>query len=60
MGSFVQDLRYSLWATHFGSDPDVLGRLIRGLTGEPIAVVGVMPPGFAFPRRDTSTGSRCH
>ena len=46
-------LSHSLWATHFGSDPDVLGRLIRGLTGQPIAVVGVMPPGFAFPRRDT-------
>src|SRR5207249_4432594 len=36
------------WRRHFGSDPDVIGQLAV-LDGQPRLVVGVMPPGFAFP-----------
>jgi putative ABC transport system permease protein len=39
----------SLWNAEFGRDPNVVGRVIR-LNGKPATVVGVMPPGFNFPR----------
>jgi len=45
-------LSHDLWARRFGSAGDVLGRRIT-LDGEPRTVVGVMPEGFAFPRRET-------
>lgn len=38
-------LSHSLWASRFGSDPDILGSSIR-LDGEPFEVVGVLPEGF--------------
>ena len=38
----------ALWRTRFGADPRIVGRTIR-LDGAPWLVVGVMPPGFAFP-----------
>lgn len=41
-------LGHGLWQRQFGSDPDIVGRSIS-LGGEPHTVVGVMPPGFAFP-----------
>jgi putative ABC transport system permease protein len=37
-----------LWRRHFGSAADVLGRTVS-LNGEPRTVLGVMPPGFAWP-----------
>lgn len=37
-----------LWRDRYGSDPEVLGRTLR-LDGEGFTVIGVMPPGFAFP-----------
>jgi putative ABC transport system permease protein len=38
-----------LWQRLFGRDPGVVGRTV--LTGEaPVTVIGVMPPGFGFPR----------
>ena len=45
-------LGHGLWARRFGSDPAVVGRTIQ-LNGEAVEVVGIMPPGFAFPSRDT-------
>ena len=45
-------LSHDLWARRFGSASDVLGRRIT-LDGEARTVVGVMPEGFAFPRRET-------
>ncbi|HZI41728.1 MAG TPA: ABC transporter permease, partial [Gemmatimonadaceae bacterium] len=36
------------WAREFGRDPSVIGRSIT-LDGEPVQIVGVMPPAFAFP-----------
>ncbi|MEJ2541183.1 MAG: ABC transporter permease [Gemmatimonadota bacterium] len=38
----------ALWVNRFGADPGVLGRTVR-LDGEPFAIIGVLPPGFAFP-----------
>jgi predicted permease len=42
----------SLWRNAFGADPRVLGRTIH-LNGEPHTVIGVMPPTFQFPSRET-------
>jgi putative ABC transport system permease protein len=39
------------WRTHFGSDAAIVGRSID-IDGRPLQVVGVMPPGFAFPWED--------
>jgi len=37
-----------LWKTAFGSDPDVLGRVVQ-LDSDSYRIVGVMPPGFQAP-----------
>ena len=47
-GTSVAVLGYALWQKRFGSDPAIVGRAIE-IDGEPRTVVGVMPPGFAFP-----------
>ena len=41
-----------VWHTTFGGRPDVLGMAVA-LNGEGHVVVGVMPRGFDFPRRDS-------
>ncbi len=41
-------LSHEVWQNRYGRDPGVVGRLIR-LNGETAEIVGVMPPGFAFP-----------
>ena len=38
-----------LWRSAFGGDPAILGRTIL-LDADTYSVIGVMPPGFAFPR----------
>ena len=38
-----------LWRRLFGSDPGVVGRTIQ-VDETPTRVIGVMPPGFSFPR----------
>src|SRR5438876_7104641 len=45
-------LSYGMWATAFGSDRNIVGRVIN-LDGHSFTVVGVMPRGFAFPNEDT-------
>jgi putative ABC transport system permease protein len=45
-------LSYSLWQNEFSGDAGVLGKTIF-LDGGPYSVIGVMPPDFNFPRRDT-------
>jgi putative ABC transport system permease protein len=45
-------LSYGMWATAFGSDRNIVGRVIN-LDGQSFTVVGVMPHGFAFPNQDT-------
>ena len=42
-------LSYPLWQTQFGADAGILGRTVR-LDGASYEVIGVMPPGFEFPR----------
>ena len=37
-----------LWRDRLQSRPDVLGQSLR-INGSPVTVVGVMPPGFAYP-----------
>jgi predicted permease len=39
----------ALWRERFGADPGILGRVLD-LNGAPYTVIGVMPPGFEFPR----------
>jgi putative ABC transport system permease protein len=42
-------LSHSIWASQFGSDVSIIGRVIR-LDGEPYQVIGVLPEGSAFDR----------
>jgi predicted permease len=44
----VAVISYNLWATHFGSDPRILGKDIQ-FSGRDFRIVGVMPQGFHFP-----------
>ena len=41
----------TVWREDFGADPAVLGQRLT-VNGEPATVIGVMPPGFAFPYVD--------
>src|SRR5688572_8217239 len=41
-------ISHMMWATRYQSDPQVIGRTIE-INGTPHAIVGVMPPNFAFP-----------
>lgn len=38
----------ALWRSSYGSDPSVLGRVLR-LDNDPYTIVGVLPPGFRHP-----------
>src|SRR5579872_4868578 len=44
-------LSHTLWRSHFGGDPDVLGKSIE-LSGRRFTVIGVMPSYFRFPWGD--------
>jgi predicted permease len=50
-GQRVVILGHGLWASRFGSNPDVIGRTIH-LSDEPHTIIGVMPRGFRFPDPD--------
>lgn len=45
-------LSYGLWQSHFGGRPGAIGETIL-LDGAPNTIVGVMPPGFSFPLRNS-------
>jgi putative ABC transport system permease protein len=47
-GKFVALLGHNLWQRRFGGDPKIVGEQIR-INGESYKVVGVMPPGCAYP-----------
>ena len=40
------------WRTHYGSDPGLLGSSLT-IDGRPYTLIGIMPPGFAFPDAQT-------
>ena len=44
----VAIISYGLWKTRFAASPNLVGRTIT-VDGEPRTVIGIMPPGFAFP-----------
>ena len=46
-------LSHTLWQSRFNSDASILGKSIT-LSNTPYTVVGVMPPGFVFPRKDVA------
>jgi len=45
-------LSHALWQGRYGSDSGVIGRQIR-VNSQPATIVGVMPPDFSYPRRET-------
>ena len=49
--NYVVVISDSLWHTHFGADPNVLGKALV-LDKEPYTVVGVAAPKFSFPSSD--------
>jgi putative ABC transport system permease protein len=48
----VAILSHGLWERRYGADPRILGKPVT-LDTNPYVVVGVMPPGFAFPSATT-------
>jgi putative ABC transport system permease protein len=44
---------HGLWMRMFGGDSSAIGRTVR-LSGTPYQIIGVMPPGFAFPEPQTT------
>lgn len=50
-GERVVMLGYDLWRNRYGSDAEIIGKQIR-VNGVPATVVGLMPPGLAFPTRE--------
>ena len=42
-------LSYEGWQTFFARDPAVIGKTLR-IGGDPVTVIGVLPPGIRFPR----------
>jgi predicted permease len=51
-GARLAVLSHVLWQSRYGGDPGVLGSLVR-LNGTDVQVVGIAPPGFAFPGERT-------
>jgi predicted permease len=39
---------HRVWTDRYGSEPSVIGRTVRA-NGETATIIGVMPPGFAYP-----------
>ena len=56
-GIDVAVLSWGLWQRRFGGSPDVAGRSVT-LDRRPYTVIGVMPPGFEFPRRGPQMNNR--
>ena len=50
-GPDVVMLTHEFWRSRFGGDRSIVGRAL-GIDGKRFEVVGVLPPGIAYPRRD--------
>ncbi len=48
----VAMISHELWQTRYAGDPAIIGRQIR-VNALPVTVVGVMPPEFSFPSRES-------
>ena len=46
----VAILSHGLWERRFGADPGIIGQQVQ-ISGRPITILGVMPPGFEFPEQ---------
>lgn len=46
-------LSHGTWQTRFGANPSILGTTME-VDGQPFRIIGVMPPGFAFPRPEVA------
>ena len=51
-GRQVALVSHGFWQRAFGGQPDAIGRSLM-VGGEPRTIIGVMPPDFAFPNRET-------
>jgi putative ABC transport system permease protein len=47
----VAILSHATWRSHFGADPQIVGKTVR-INGAPGRIVGVMPARFGFPSGD--------
>jgi predicted permease len=47
----VAIIGYGVWQRDFGGAADIVGRGVR-INGTPATIIGVMPPGFAFPANE--------
>lgn len=47
----VAIIGHALWQRDFGANPNIVGTSVR-LNGKPATIIGVMPPGFAFPQNE--------
>ena len=45
-------IAHGLWQRRFGGRDEVIGKTLE-MNGRSTQIIGVMPPGFAFPERDT-------
>jgi putative ABC transport system permease protein len=52
----VAVLSHQLWQRRFGSDPDVIGRVVQ-MSDRPVEIIGVMPASFRFIYQDTDLWS---
>jgi predicted permease len=48
----VAVLGYAIWRDRYAGDPQIVGKTIRA-NGQPYTVIGVMPPDFVFPARQS-------
>lgn len=47
----VTIIGHAIWQRDFNADPDVIGRSVH-MNGRMATIIGVMPPGFAFPQNE--------